>query len=245
MAEHYIREIQTLQPRGPYLLGGLSFGGVIAFEMAQQLNTHGHKVALLALFDTELFPTTFRLRARRLVRRLKLHKDRLMTLNFRGRVGYVRSRVEKIRTSLFKEFDNKYRRAAYTVRSLVKRPATKDFHHVGDEIWRAGQKYAPRVYPGKITLFRADQALGIYPDPLLGWAGLGAGGLEIHEVSGSDHESIVVEPHVRSLAKELKCCLEKAMLEADHASDQAQLYLVDKTGVHLSFYLAMSSFLIQ
>jgi hypothetical protein len=123
--------------------------------------------------------------------------------------------VEKFGRNLSKELNNKYRRAGHKIDSIFKRSATKDRYHVEDEIWRAGQKYVPQVYPGKITLFRADQVLGIYPDPLLGWAGLGAGGLEIHEVSGSDHESIVVEPHVRSLAKELKQCIENAVLEAE------------------------------
>jgi thioesterase domain-containing protein/acyl carrier protein len=244
MASHYIREIQTLQPQGPYLLGGLSFGGLIAFEMAQQLSTQGHKVALLALFDTELFPTTFSSRAFHFGRRLHLHVGRLRLVNFRARVGYVMAGIEKIGRNLSKELNKKYRRAGHKIHSIFKRSATTDFYHVEDEIWRAGQKYVPQVYSGKITLFRADQALGIYPDPLLGWAGIGAGGLEIHEVSGSNHESIVVEPHVRSLAKQLKRCMENAVLEAEQISGQAQLYLVDKTGVHVSLYLAMSSFLI-
>lgn len=51
MAAHYIREIRTLQPEGPYLLGGASFGGLVAFEMAQQLQAQGQQVALLALMD--------------------------------------------------------------------------------------------------------------------------------------------------------------------------------------------------
>ena len=39
-------------PQGPYLLGGASFGGRVAFEMAQQLQAQGQRAALLALFDT-------------------------------------------------------------------------------------------------------------------------------------------------------------------------------------------------
>src|SRR5262249_23077567 len=52
MAAHYIKEIRTLQPKGPYHLLGGSFGGLVAFEMAQQLNTQGEQVAMLALLDT-------------------------------------------------------------------------------------------------------------------------------------------------------------------------------------------------
>src|SRR6202035_2313897 len=47
----YIQAIQTVQPTGPYLLGGWSMGGVVAYEMAQQLRAQGQGVALLALLD--------------------------------------------------------------------------------------------------------------------------------------------------------------------------------------------------
>ncbi|ABX06605.1 amino acid adenylation domain [Herpetosiphon aurantiacus DSM 785] len=53
MASHYIEEIRTVQPDGPYLLGGWSFGGVVALEMAQQLILQGQDVALLTLIDSQ------------------------------------------------------------------------------------------------------------------------------------------------------------------------------------------------
>jgi thioesterase domain-containing protein/acyl carrier protein len=52
MATDYINEIQRVQPVGPYLLAGLSNGGNIALEMAQQLHARGETVALLAMFDS-------------------------------------------------------------------------------------------------------------------------------------------------------------------------------------------------
>ena len=52
MATVYIKEIQTIQASGPYYLGGWSMGGVIAFEIAQQLSARGQKVALLTLIDS-------------------------------------------------------------------------------------------------------------------------------------------------------------------------------------------------
>ena len=54
MAEYYIKEIQTIQPEGPYFIGSSGGGGKIAFEMAQQLTAQGQKVALLALIDSAL-----------------------------------------------------------------------------------------------------------------------------------------------------------------------------------------------
>jgi len=59
MATSYIEALRVRQPEGPYFFGN-SFGGVIAFEMAQQLNAIGQKVALLAMIDTagegDIFP---------------------------------------------------------------------------------------------------------------------------------------------------------------------------------------------
>ncbi len=52
MAADYIAALRTVQPKGPYFLGGWSFGGLVAFEMAQQLLAAGDEVALLAVLDT-------------------------------------------------------------------------------------------------------------------------------------------------------------------------------------------------
>ena len=52
MAAHYREEMQRLQPKGPYLLGGYCLGGTIAFEIAQQLRRAGESVALLAMLET-------------------------------------------------------------------------------------------------------------------------------------------------------------------------------------------------
>src|SRR5215510_2102161 len=51
MAADYIKSICTVQPEGPYFLGGYSFGGIVAFEAAQQLTRQGAEVAFLALLD--------------------------------------------------------------------------------------------------------------------------------------------------------------------------------------------------
>ncbi|WP_298910929.1 amino acid adenylation domain-containing protein [uncultured Nostoc sp.] len=52
MAAHYIEALRSVQPKGPYFIGGWSFGGWVAFEMAQQLQKSGEEVALLAVLDT-------------------------------------------------------------------------------------------------------------------------------------------------------------------------------------------------
>ncbi len=51
MANYYIHALKTIQPKGPYYLGGHSFGGQVAFEMTQQLQAQGNEIGLLAIFD--------------------------------------------------------------------------------------------------------------------------------------------------------------------------------------------------
>jgi thioesterase domain-containing protein/acyl carrier protein len=51
MTTFYIREIKKIQPRGPYLLGGLSFGATLAVEAAKQLKYQGEQIKPLIFFD--------------------------------------------------------------------------------------------------------------------------------------------------------------------------------------------------
>jgi amino acid adenylation domain-containing protein len=51
LASGYVEHLRRLQPRGPYLLGGWSMGGIIALEMARRLQSEGEDVALVALLD--------------------------------------------------------------------------------------------------------------------------------------------------------------------------------------------------
>ncbi|MGB7949035.1 MAG: amino acid adenylation domain-containing protein, partial [Candidatus Binatia bacterium] len=90
MASRYVREIQLLQPEGPYFLGGHCFGGLIAFEMAQQLHAQGQTVALLALMDSFVplgrsvprgrLPLRYRIK--RSLELIRLHIDNLMLLGW-------------------------------------------------------------------------------------------------------------------------------------------------------------------
>ncbi|MEO8494655.1 MAG: AMP-binding protein, partial [Planctomycetota bacterium] len=77
MAADYVRELREIQPEGPYYLGGFCAGGMIAYEMAQQLIEDRQSVALLALLDTA-HPALYERTPRWLeaVRTVKLHARR-------------------------------------------------------------------------------------------------------------------------------------------------------------------------
>ncbi|HUD65767.1 MAG TPA: amino acid adenylation domain-containing protein [Candidatus Sulfotelmatobacter sp.] len=192
MAAHYIKEIRRVQPQGPYFLGGYSFGGMIAFEMAQQLSTHGREDAVVVLFDTN-FPEpkpSFSQKA-------ASTSSALLTL-FRvpasQRWAYL-SRMVTVPVRMMQRWRHVARLPDY-----VKRVRTACL--------QAERDYTPRAYPGRVILFRSShKPLGQLTDPRAGWHKYAVSGLEICEILGN-HENILLEPQVRSVAEQLKTCLE-------------------------------------
>jgi len=214
MAEHYIHEIRKVQPHGPYYLGGLSFGGAIAFEMAQQFHASGEPVGLVALMDTNL-PTW---------RTFTTDRSAL----FSSRVYPLVAALERNYVALRRGGARAYLQQVLT--RLMRRGQSKDGQHSGPEIpdgltysdllsptlekiWKANiaaaDKYSPRLYPGKITLFWAtDWPTPSRNDARLCWAEFAEDGMELHRIPGS-HGSFRFEPHVRVLAEKLDMCLKR------------------------------------
>jgi len=190
MAADYIREIRTVQPEGPYFLGGFSMGGMVAFEMAQQLHFSGQKVAVLALFDTcspgWLKPLPIHVRVSR-------HLSNLSQLKLKEKLTYVQKKLTG-------RFDLDLRQSL---------PQVQDKSPLQEAHEQADKNYLPRVYSGRAILFRAREPLkGRWSewcsvDTELGWGRFVAGGLDLHEVPGN-HMSMFNEPHVRIIAEKLR-----------------------------------------
>ena len=81
MARDYLEELRSIQPHGPYFLGGFSGGGITAFEMAHQLSRGGETVGVLVMLDTSPPPKD--------VPQLTM-TDRLLIQAYRLRRGGVR-----------------------------------------------------------------------------------------------------------------------------------------------------------
>lgn len=52
MASYYVQLLQSVQPKGPYELGGLSLGGLIAYEVARQLKEKGEEVKSIIMLES-------------------------------------------------------------------------------------------------------------------------------------------------------------------------------------------------
>ncbi|NEQ86904.1 MAG: non-ribosomal peptide synthetase, partial [Moorea sp. SIO2I5] len=228
IAAHNIQEIQSIQPQGPYLLGGHSFGGKVAFEMAQQLQKQGQEIALLAILDTAVPESENNMRS--------LGWNDAMWMFYMGKfLGYL----------FGKELDLSYEalekltpddQLNYFYKELQKinfyPPGTGIKHFRGLlRVMKANGlcSYFPKeIYPAPITLFRCTEGYpenimgkeipGIYLSgknmslPDWGWGPFSSRPVEIYEVPG-DHISMVAEPHVQVLAQKLMACIEQAQVK--------------------------------
>lgn len=203
LAAGYLQGVRKQQPKGPYCLAGVSFGGVLAYEMAQQLVNQGEEVALLALFDSSL-P---RAKRRRWARWVSAH---LMAAAKKGSLEYVLRRVRRVLGQY---------RSRSTLPAAEALPTEMQFR-VG--VYLAASRTYDNVvepYPGSVLLFRADARddfEGYELDRLLGWGDL-ARHIEVYDAPGS-HLGILLEPGVRVLADPIRASLDVLSREANSRS---------------------------
>ncbi|WP_218776814.1 amino acid adenylation domain-containing protein, partial [Nostoc sp. T09] len=178
MAAHYIRCMQALQPQGPYYFGGYSFGGIVAYEVAQQLHRQGQQVGLLVMLDTSVPGSDRRLP---FVRRIGQHLNHLIQKG----PAYLGQRLVIWTNWLKDSFDRNQRRLKNKYKGYLKvQPSylLDVSQHLSDtdahiEIMavnmQAIDEYQLQVYPGRMLLLRTtDQsranAVGLEYDPQFG-----------------------------------------------------------------------------
>lgn len=207
MAAHYIREIRTVQPQGPYHLCAFSAGGLIIFEMARQLHALGERVAFLGLLDAygPDYPEHLSTKIQATYK-ASVHLNTLRLHGVKGQVGYLFRRAQH-RTTLIlsKLFFN------LLLKLRLPMPRKIRYEHIAQIIERAAQNYPRgRSYAGGATLFYASsQPEGIKPDRTLGWAGLIAGDLEIVDVAGTHNSIMSHTPHIAGLVQKIDDHLRK------------------------------------
>ncbi|HEY7416474.1 MAG TPA: thioesterase domain-containing protein [Ktedonobacteraceae bacterium] len=208
MAADYIQALRSVQPEGPYFLGGFCGGGLLAFEVAQQLRAQGQEVSLLVLIEPRAGPDFFRMVGSRLTGR------------FVQGLGFVLRFSQEKQLHVFLYLRHIYRLLQYKLLrpsqdpslhlSLV--PTGEMLRHdwIGIFVW-VFSHYLPRYYPGKLIYLWARD------EPGNRWVGkLGnvvkAEEVEIQFIPGTQwscrHE------HLHEMAQQLKVCLDKAQASA-------------------------------
>ncbi|MEH1934754.1 MAG: amino acid adenylation domain-containing protein [Nostoc sp.] len=204
MATHYIQEIQTLQPNGPYFLGGYSFGGVVAFEMARQLQEQGEQVGILVMLDSCRLGYSWRAS---FLKRVFLHLNNIVQQG----PTYLWQKVRRWSYWRKHHLENRYNRYLEEVLDL---PLSDKHLKIIDANTEAMSEYIFSPYLGEVILLRTedqnrDEAIGTQYDPQFGWGDLVPGGLDIHYIPGS-HLDLLKEPNVQVLAETLRNCLTQA-----------------------------------
>lgn len=195
IAKTYLEALQTIQPEGPYYIGGWSFGGEVALEMAQQLQQQDQTVELVTVIDTfftvDLKPydsiDVFQLYTRLLD--IEIDFDYMRTLSYDNQLTYyINHIIDPTTTEVEIE---QIRRVFNTMRATS----------------FAGEQYRPQKYDGRILFFRAIAPDKDRPDidPVKRWSQL-CNNIEVHDLEGI-HQDILSDPHVKELAKRLKKAL--------------------------------------
>lgn len=202
VATDYVSAIRQMQRNGPYHLAGYSFGGIVAFEVAQQITAQGEEVGLLGLFDTIEWHYGDKVdQTRRPGERLLVLKEHLQNLIDSEERGAFLATIVSDKFAVFKS--KLLRFLGWAVRQKI--GSIEEINSF------AAAAYYPRAYPGKVTLFRSAHRTSYQgSDDFLGWGDLAKGGVELHHVLAT-HFNILQEPVVRLLAEKLKTCLDREL----------------------------------
>jgi thioesterase domain-containing protein/acyl carrier protein len=185
MADAYIEAIRPVQPEGPYYLGGWSMGGIIAFEMAQQLRAQNEDVALVALLDSSN-PVYYEDPAP--------DDDESILAGFNEALAIVLRQMGAADVSPREIAPVQYERLLEVYKANM----------------RAWRNYVPKPYSSRVTLLRADaRSEEINKMIEEGWREVLGDYLTIRPVPGN-HYTMMVEPNILALAQELHACLAEA-----------------------------------
>ena len=226
MAANYINAMRMVQPEGPYHVGGYCFGGVVAFEVAQQLIRAGQRVGLLVIIDipvSELRPLQKRSLAARVTGLTcdvgrgvwNLLKRRSLGMDSLGKkIGPL---VYRLLTSLGFSVE----KWPAPLRDRLLSAVVTDIEN--DGTWTplqrrlaaantlASMNYVPEVFPGPITLIRCEAPRSTWTteEPTWGWRDLAAGEVTVYRLPGS-HSHIIHGDNARRVAAQIELSMQEA-----------------------------------
>jgi thioesterase domain-containing protein/acyl carrier protein len=215
MAALYAAEIRKAQHHGPYFIGGYCMGGTVAYEVAQQLESEGETVALLAMFDTtnwHKIPLNMWSRTSHAVQRVFFHTANFLSLDSAGKAKFVkeemailRNRIPVWRGALLARFDKRAGDHGSDLMLLARIWQANDF---------ATWNYEPKSYPGAVTDIRPKTQYRVFDRPGVKWDQLAKGGVEV-VVLPVYPAGMLLEPFVRHLAVALRRSMDAAMARCE------------------------------
>ncbi|MFK8185388.1 MAG: beta-ketoacyl synthase N-terminal-like domain-containing protein [Phormidesmis sp.] len=212
MATYYISQMRLIQPHGPYFIGGASFGGLVSYEIAQQLTQQGEVVETLVLFDHHA--PGARAMAPWQQRYRKYWKDFLA-----GGLSYLVARFKKRFRYERNDLQIFLRQQQYLLRHKLNLPVKGIVGNTFRRHIKLAQRYELKPYSGKLLLIRAKEAREneIILEADLGWSRYAKGGVQVM-VSKGGHMSMFTAPHVSTLAQQIDSALAKSTLNSSAAT---------------------------
>ncbi|MFC6338796.1 cytochrome P450 [Pseudomonas sp. CCM 7891] len=248
MAQRYLQEMKAIQPCGPYVLAGHSFGGLVVYEMAQRLIEQGEQVEHLLLLDTTLIKNNDLCSNREAdasERTMAMYELAGMLRRLSGkscdkdwREQLIALNLDEQASKLHEELGNSGAIAPGSVIDNIIETYLVSFS--------AMERYLPLPYAGPITLFRAHDGFpegSFHPlrktgthfgEPTLGWQGL-CPALHVSVVQG-DHFTIALASNTTELASAMLCTLnESTRLDVDlHQLIPARSALTNRRAIDVS-----------
>jgi thioesterase domain-containing protein len=212
VAAQYVQELRRFQPKGPYALGGYCFGGNVAFEMARLLDQQGQQVSLLALINSSTHNSSYNhvswtpLYLYKFLRNLGHYAHGFMQWGPVNQWRFLRWKTRGAKKKLTHWlWPATVRSTGLNVDELVDLSAVpNDQRCLWESHVRALNDYKHGLYSGKVLLLRTrGHPLNCSYDRQCGWGEFALGGVAVSVISGL-HDSLLEEPHVRMMARELK-----------------------------------------
>ncbi|MBL1174994.1 condensation domain-containing protein, partial [Pantanalinema sp. GBBB05] len=254
MVNYYIDQIRQVQPQGPYFLAGLCAGGVLAFEIARQLQIQGQSIGMVAVIDAADVAAEKRIgyMAEQRLNSFLQAFSRQEQLKIHDRVWLIANQIRrKVTNLLVYELQRR-------LRTLGDRAKLRAFRYCLDRslpmpqilqqipvrtilIW-AQQEYVPETrLDGDVLLFRATAASPLFDgtsiddtpyteqfsDPLLGWGKRVTMKVQAYDIPGG-HSSMLQQPHVQHMADRIQAHINQ--FAADDLRKQVEQQLTQHTG---------------
>ena len=229
MAAHYITEIKTIQPKGPYMLGGYCMGGSVALEMAQQLAMQNEAVSFLALLETYNFsgiPVLSLMDNLYMnMQKVEFHLRNFGLLNNQDRLIFLKEKISVARDRKKVWMGNLQSK----INSLFQNPNGHGYSLLSD-LWEsndlAALSYTPKLYKGPVSHFLPLKEYAHHLGPGLDIREVLEGPVETHRMKVFP-AGMLVEPFVGHLADIIQSCIAACMPHTttpSHTKTVSQIY---------------------
>jgi thioesterase domain-containing protein len=200
LAEEYAAAMRSVQPYGPYCLGGLCDGTHIAEQIVLKLEAQGEEIGLFAIFDTWVMQ----------------HSQ----IRWLWKLDYYRQRLRQVNGMRLSERLASYKNLAEKKVDLLlgKTAPRTDWEQT---YWP--EDFTPPRFRAPVVLFkRPKQPFYYISDPQMGWGRRSETGVEVHEID-FNHLEILREPHVRQFGETLAQCIARvSIMKLDGGAEDQQ-----------------------